>query len=97
MKYIDSANVLLTALKTTFNNAEIVFSGSKHNLARIMYHNINPAGEGITTIICGETYLTPETPFFYQEVDENGETNTIQFHSIESLIDYCKSGEEIGL
>jgi hypothetical protein len=94
IKYMDSANTLLQALKPTFQNAEIVFAGRNNNLARVTYHTENPGGEGITTVNCGETSVS-EKPFFHQEVDETGDTNTVGFDTIEELIQYCKSGEEM--
>jgi hypothetical protein len=95
IKYMDSASTLLQALKPTFHNAEIVFAGRNNDLARVTYHTENPGGEGITTVNCGETSISSMKPFFYQEVDEIGDTNTVAFDTIEELIQYCKSGEEM--
>jgi hypothetical protein len=94
IKYMDSANMLLKALKPTFNNAEIVFRGLNNDLARVTYYTEDPGGESITTVFCGETSKGPDL-FFYQEMDETGDTDTVGFDTIEELIQYCKSGEEI--
>ena len=94
IKYMDSANMLLKALKPTFNNAEIVFRGLNNDLARVTYYTEDPGGESFTTVFCGETSKGPD-PFFYQEVDESGDTSTKGFNTIEELIQYCKSSEEM--
>lgn len=94
IKYMDSANMLLKALKPTFNNAEIVFRGLNNDLARVTYYTEDPGGESFTTVFCGETSKGPD-PFFYQEVDESGDTSTKGFNNIEELIQYCKSSEEM--
>jgi hypothetical protein len=96
IKYQESANNILSAIKPIFEEAKIVYSGKNKNLARVQIPVDYADGSGFMTLICGET-TSGDKPYFVLEIDNLGrEEGYTYFNNIESLIEYIKSSKITG-